>query len=102
MITGRDGENSQTIKTQTRGQCYPAYSRPERQQAAGMQENELADGEVIQPFVARYGGDRSSRVEHLFILTLSCSRLTVSRMFTQTVSTATSAGTTTRALRCRK
>jgi hypothetical protein len=47
MITGRDGEDSQAIKSQTDGQRYPTYFRPQRQQAAGMQKNKLRDGQVM-------------------------------------------------------
>lgn len=70
MVTGRDGKYSQTIKTQTRDQRYPTYSRPEHQQAAGMQEDELRRRDVIQPYLMWYRGPRPIRGEHLFILAL--------------------------------
>lgn len=48
MITGRNGKYAETVKTQTRDDRYPAYSRPKHQQAAGVQKNELRRREVIQ------------------------------------------------------
>ena len=58
MITGRNGEYAETIKTQTREDRYPAYSRPEHEQTAGVEKNELRRREVIQPYLIRYGGRR--------------------------------------------
>ena len=51
MITRGDGKYSQAIETQTREQRDPTYSRPEDQQAAGMQKNKLRRGEVIQAYL---------------------------------------------------
>jgi len=48
MIPGRNGKYSQAVEGRARDQRNPTDSRPEHQQAASVQKNELRDGEVIQ------------------------------------------------------